>query len=122
MARYILMGHDVVLCEDWMAWALWFGGADRAVARDVIVRNDADTVTISTVFLGNGLILGKSGMPMVFESMVFGGPLGGLAHHYCTWEDAERGHRHLLAQSVTEGELVAWELQQTKINRFHVTP
>ena len=118
MAQYILKGHDIVLCEDWMDWALWFGGTDRAVARDVIVRKDADTVTISTVFLGRDANLVDSWPPFVFESMVFGGPLDGLAHHYCTWEEAESGHRHLLAESVTEGELATWEFE-TKLNRFH---
>ena len=107
-----------MVCEDWMAWARWFVGTDRAVARDVIVRKDADTVTISTVFLGREAKSDDSWPPFVFESKVFGGPLDGLAHHYCTWEEAEIGHRHLLAKSVTESELATWELQ-TKLNRFH---
>jgi hypothetical protein len=112
MPHYILKGRVVVPCENWMAWALWFGGTDRAVARDDIVREDADTVTISTVFLGHDSQADSSSPPIVFESMVFGGPLNGQMQHYCTWDEAERGHGHLLAESITEGELAAWDLHK----------
>jgi hypothetical protein len=120
MAHYILKGRAVVPCENWMAWTLWFCGTDRAVARDDIVREDADTVTISTVFLGHDSRADSSSLPFVFESMVFGGPLNGQMQHYCTWDEAERGHRHLLAESITEGELAAWELHNL-LARFHGT-
>ena len=111
MAHYILQGHDVVLCEDWVAWAIWFGGADRAVAKDVIKRKDCDTVTVSTMFLGHDSRTGIICLPIVFESMVFGGPLNGTALQYCNWEDAQSGHRNLLAESVTEAEFAAWNLR-----------
>jgi len=84
--------------------------ASRRVARDEIETIDATPVVVSTVFLG--LDHSVRGPPQLFESMVFGGPLDGTQHRYSTWEEAERGHKHLLAESVTEEKLVAWQAQQ----------
>lgn len=97
--------------DDFEVWCRW--AEDRRnvrVALDCIERTDADPVRVSTVFVG--IDLSFYGPPLLFESMVFGGPLDLEQHRYCTWEEAERGHKHLLAESVTEGELVAWQAQQ----------
>lgn len=94
------------------AWGVWFENFDnRRVGDDKIERIDADPVRVSTVFLGLDHSFGD-GPPLLFESMVFGGPLDGEQHRYCTLDEAERGHKHLLAESVTEGELVAWQAKQ----------
>lgn len=48
-------------------------------------------VRISTVFLGIDHACG-AGPPVLFETMVFEGPLDQYCERYCTWEEAEQGH------------------------------
>jgi hypothetical protein len=61
----------------------------RLVARTTVY----DGCEVSTVFLGldHALIPGD-GSPIVFETMVFGGPFDQEQERYCTWADAEAGH------------------------------
>ena len=37
------------------------------------------------------------GDPVLFETMIFGGPLHGGQWRYCTYADAERGHAESVA-------------------------
>lgn len=85
--RYILDGHVPVACSDAMEWGKFMGGKDN---RRVAFTEIGD-VRVSTVFLGIDHAWG-GGPPVLFETMVFGGPLGDEQDRYCTWEDAEAGH------------------------------
>lgn len=101
--KYILDGKTAVPCYDLIKWAQWFETADRHVADD-----DINGVRISTVFLGmdhNHMRHFFGGNPVLFESMVFGGPLNGHQERYCTWEEAELGHATIKAQVL---ELEKW--------------
>lgn len=49
-------------------------------------------VTVSTVFLGLDHGWGK-GPPILFETMIFGGPLDDYQVRYSSWDDAETGHK-----------------------------
>ena len=94
MRNYILDGHTPVACDDFMAWATWFESADRRVA-----RTDLDGgVFVSTVFLGMDHQWGN-GPPLLFESMVFGGPLDQEQDRYSTWDEAERGHAAMVRRA-----------------------
>lgn len=85
---YILDGHRPVLEPDPIKWALGMRRVDRRVAQDVV-----GDVRVSTVFLGiDHRFLDTKGPPLVFETMVFGGPLDQEQLRYSTWEEAERGH------------------------------
>lgn len=53
-------------------------------------------VDISTVFLGFDHGFGQ-GLPILFETMIFGGPYDQWQRRYCTWDEAEAGHRHAVA-------------------------
>jgi len=88
--KYILDGHTPVVCNDLMQWATWFEKADRVVAKTKI--GDAN---ISTVFLGldHSFVAGK---PLLFETMVFGGPHDEEMERYSTWEEAETGHKQMV--------------------------
>lgn len=88
--KYVLEGHVAVPVEDSMLgllkWGKWFQTADRHVA-----KTDIAHVHVSTVFLG----LNHSyveGPPLIYETMVFGGPLDGEQDRYSTWDEAELGH------------------------------
>ncbi len=50
-------------------------------------------VHVSTVFLGLDHNHTGKGPPLLFETMVFGGPLHDEQWRYCTWEEAEAGHK-----------------------------
>ena len=63
---------------------------DRTVRRSEL-DND---VLISTVFLG--IDHGYNGVPLLFETMIFGGEHDGYQERYSTWEEAEKGHQKQL--------------------------
>ena len=67
-------------------WSIWFEKADRTVA-----KTDIGDAHVSTVCLGLDHNYG-SGPPLLFESMVFGGPFNGEMDRYSTWAEAEQGH------------------------------
>ena len=94
-SRYILEGHNLVPCEDLMEWADWFEKTERHVANEVVDGGPQ----VSTVFLGmdHGGIFNQ-GPPILFETMVFGGPLDQEQDRYATWEEAEAGHKAMVAR------------------------
>ena len=88
---YKLDGKNAVPCNDVLKWCRWFEECkDRHVA-DITLNN----VRISTVFLGIDHAFGGA-LPLLFETMVFGGPLDGEQERYSTWEQAERGHAEMV--------------------------
>lgn len=50
-------------------------------------------VTVSTVFLGLDHNWGYQGAPVLFETMIFGGGHDQYQKRYCTWDEAELGHK-----------------------------
>lgn len=69
------------------AWA----PENRRVAREVL----GDEVEVSTVFLViNHQFL--DGPPMLFETMIFGGPFDQYQWRYPTWDEAQAGHRRVV--------------------------
>jgi hypothetical protein len=88
---YILDGHDVRPVPDVVTWAKWFEAHDRRVAFDMVGDGDA-RVEISTVFLGIDHNFGVGRVPILFETMVFGGPEDGYCDRYATWDEAVVGH------------------------------
>ena len=93
MSHYILDGHTPVPCE-LMDWARWFDKADRHVA-----MTDVNHIHVSTVFLGLDHAF-DGGPPVLFETLVFGGPLDGEMERYHTWGEAEAGHK-VMVERVT---------------------
>lgn len=84
---YVLDGRAVVPVADVRLWGAWFETADRAVARTKTRRGE-----VSTVFLGLDHSFSANGPALLFETLVFGGPLADEMQRYATWDDAERGH------------------------------
>lgn len=64
-------------------------------------RYEFDGGMVSTVFLGLDHGWGE-GPPILFETMVFGGPLDQEMERYCTWDEAVAGHERWV-QRVKEG-------------------
>lgn len=63
----------------------------RRVAKTEIGAEIGADIVVSTVFLRLDHRFG-SGPPVLFETMVFGGPLGEEQDRYCTHEEAKAGH------------------------------
>lgn len=92
---YKLVGREpipVTLRE----WSDWFerSATERRVAFDDV----AEGVTVSTVFLGMDHQYGN-GPPLLFETMVFGGPLDGEMGRCSTYDQAEQQHADIVKRA-----------------------
>lgn len=94
MKLYILCGQEPVPCDDLIEWARWFEASIhvRAVAKTTV--GDA---RVSTVFLGLDHRF-DAGPPLLFETLVFDGPLDGEMDRYSTWAEAQCGHDAMVAR------------------------
>lgn len=93
--RYILVDGKPVQEPDLYKWASWIGNSKDRFIKSTII---GDT-KISTVFLGLDHRYIGEGMPILFESMCFGGELDQEMERYTSLEDAKRGHS-LMCQKV----------------------
>jgi hypothetical protein len=83
---YVLEGHETRQVDP-ETWAVALSKTDRHVADEMV-----GDVRISTVFLGIDHNFG-GGIPLLFETMVFGGELDQSQDRYSTWNEAEAGHK-----------------------------
>lgn len=82
--RYILLpGGMIAPCNDLLEWAEWMETAERVLARTEF----EGSITVSTVFLGLDCSF-DSGPPLLFETMVFGGPYDGFQSRHHTFDNA----------------------------------
>ena len=95
---YVLKDGLPIPEDDSLAWSLWFETADRRVA-----LTKMGDVEVSTVFLGIDHSFG-GGPPLLYETLVFGGPLDGEMERYSTLQEAEAGHQRMVAR--VSGEVV----------------
>ena len=87
---------------------------DRVVAKTSVVEtpssSDSQAVEVSTVWLGINHNWTGSGRPIIFETMVFGGPIDQEMWRYATEQEAVAGHREVVR-------LVQMALQVEEIER-----
>ena len=97
--KYVLEGHKPVPAKSLGEWArLYSDIKNRRVAHDHFGET-----RVSTVFLAIDHSWGE-GPPILFETMVFGGPLD-LEQDRCeTWEQAEAMHKRM-CERVLEAQL-----------------
>ncbi len=86
--QYILEGKEPKPIEDVLEWGRWFEKANRHVAATKLPNN----IQVSTVFLGLDHSFGR-GIPILFETMIFGGKHDQYQERYATWNEAEAGHK-----------------------------
>lgn len=89
---YILKGGAPVPEPDTVKWAQWFEASREA---RVVAKTVIGAVTVSTVFLGLDHGYGN-GPPVLWESMVFGGPRDGDERRYTSRAHAEAGHAEMV--------------------------
>lgn len=85
--------------DDVEVWAWWFQTAPRHVAQDQDEGAGPEVVRVSTVFLGLDHQWGD-GPPVLWESMVFGGPHDGEMCRYTSRAAALAGHREMCARAL----------------------
>ena len=92
--RYWVLGpnHEIIPAT-MAAWSMMFGDESRRVA-----ATDVGEVRVSTVFLGIDHGHGMTDEPLLFETMVFGGPHDGEMDRYATWDEAMAGHAAMVAK------------------------
>lgn len=101
--HYYILVDRVPFAVDLMTWARFFEDIDnRQIGHDMIGK-----VRVSTVFLGLDHNMRASGDPVLFETMIFGGPLDQEQWRYCTYDEAERGH----AEAVTQAKIAAAKIK-----------
>lgn len=104
---YVLDAADhVVEVTNFVTWGRYMEGGNRHVAYTQITSE----IEVSTVFLGIDHRTWGKGPPVLFETMIFGGPLDGSCDRYTSYDDAQTGHamavakaRAAIGQNVTEG-------------------
>lgn len=93
MMNYVLDEAGVPVPEpDLMTWARWFEQAhEDNASRLRVSRTEIADVHVSTVFLGTDHAF-MGGPPVLFETMIFGGPYDQWQWRYHTRDEALRGH------------------------------
>lgn len=91
--RYYVLLDRTPMAVDMLTWAESIEKRIRSGANDPwrVDRTQLEGCYVSTVFLGIDHQFGR-GEPVLFETMIFGGPLDGDMYRYGTYEQAERGH------------------------------
>lgn len=94
--KYILVGKEPVPEPNLLKWGKWLETANRKVRQDEI-----DGVIISTVFLGLDHSFGGE-LPLLFETMIFGGEHDGYQTRASSWDEAVG--QHLEAKKLVAGD------------------
>lgn len=92
---YRLCGHTPVPCS-LMEWAQWHEKAENRIC----CQKQIGDAKVSTVFLGLNHQFGD-GPPLLFETMIFGGPHDGYQERCSTWDEALK--QHLTAERLARG-------------------
>jgi hypothetical protein len=87
-----------VPCADALQWGVWFETADRNLCQSRDEAPNAPDIRISTVFLGLDANFWGTGPPILWETLVFGGPLDGEMERYTSKADAVAGHQRMCAR------------------------
>lgn len=100
--RYYILDtqHNLVGVNDVRLWAAFFeDDTKRRVATDTF---EDGTIVVSTVFLGLDHSFDPDAPPVLFETMIFGGPHNEYQERYETWAQAVKGH--VRAVKLVQGE------------------
>jgi len=88
---YILDDDGEPVATDLVTWARWLKTADRQVLESF----PSIDVLVSTVFLGlNHNFSANGGLPVLWETMIFGGEHHCYQRRYTSKLDALLGHQH----------------------------
>ena len=88
---------EPLLMDDLHVWARWLEShkSTTVLAQDMAANEDV-VVLISTVFGGVDHNWGE-GLPILWETMIFGGPHDGYSERYTSRDEARIGHAEAVA-------------------------
>lgn len=89
---YILKNKRVIQTNNFLEWTMWTSDFKN---RRIALTNFPDGESISTVFLTLNAQWLTGYPPILFETMIFGGPLDEYCERYSTYEQAIKGHRRI---------------------------
>ena len=81
--------HQVIKAESFEEWAAHFSFG-HPVASDQVGQAE-----VNTVFLGHGSFE-RTAQPVLFETMIFGGPKDTCCWRWSTWDEAMAGHQRIV--------------------------
>lgn len=94
--HYVLDSENHAVEVDLLTWAMWWENPDNRIVAYTQITSQCD---VSTIFLGLDHRHGfGKGPPILFETLVFGGPLDGEGRRYASHDDAETGHKMIVAK------------------------
>jgi hypothetical protein len=110
--QFFILGpdHQLIRVSDVLTWGKHFEEGERVVEQTGYRKYEWEDgpygrmpvhvagIEVSTVFLGLDHRFFGDGPPLVFETMVFGGPLNGEMERYGSWAAAEAGHKRWVAK------------------------
>lgn len=98
MGLYILRDGMPVHEPDTLEWAKWYetSRSERIVEQTYLSIGGGREVKISTIFLALDHCY-DDGPPILWETMIFGGPMDGNMWRYTTRAEAEAGHLDAVA-------------------------
>lgn len=94
LGQYILDENgNTVPAKSLLGWAMWMQTGKRQLALDLIGR-----ARVSTIFMGldHHLMRDEPHQPILWETMVFGGPYDRHQQRYASKEEALRGHAKIV--------------------------
>jgi hypothetical protein len=94
MSDYYVLVDRTPIAADMYTWSAFM--AQGPDSRRVAATDLGEGVSVSTVFLGMDHAWG-GGQPLLFETMVFGGPGSDWQWRYHTWDAAQAGHDKVVA-------------------------
>jgi hypothetical protein len=80
-------------------WALSFEETGDRIVKTAVFRRRGDQVVVSTVWVGidRSFSANPHAKPLIFESVILGGPLDGEVVYYSNEEEAQQGHSELVS-------------------------
>lgn len=93
---YVLDAENHVVEVDIITWGQWFVHPDNRVVGYTQITSEC---MVSTVFLGIDHRHYGAGPPVVFETMIFGGPLDQHQWRYTSYDDAHTGHQMAVSKA-----------------------
>ncbi len=94
----------VITLEEWVALVDRVvedlrAGVPDAERYKVVGRTEVADSLVSTVWLGTDYNAADDGPPIIFETMIFGGPLDQMTWRYATEAQAKAGHVAAVAEA-----------------------
>lgn len=99
MKMYTLIGKEIIYTDSIDEWQDCQDNLDATAENtNTIAKNTyeikGESILVSTVFLGVDHRHGE-GVPVLFETMVFGGKYNDFQRRYCTYDEAIEGHNNI---------------------------